>query len=92
MIIIQVWRKDRLTKFEVARIIGARSLQISLGAPILIKEPKEVFDPIKFAEEEFVAGKVPMTIRRTMPSGEKIVIDIKTGVKNWLNEHNGGIY
>lgn len=92
MIIIQVWPRDRLTKFEVARIIGARSLQISLGAPILIKEPKEVFDPIKLAEEEFIAGKVPMTVRRTLPSGEKIVIDIKTGVKNWLNEHNGGIY
>ena len=92
MIIIQVWPKDRLTKFEVARIIGARSLQISLGAPLLVKEIKDESDPITLAEAEFVAGKVPMTVRRTLPSGEKIVIDIKSGVKNWLDEHNGGIY
>ena len=31
------WPKDKLTRFEVARIIGARSLQITLGAPILVK-------------------------------------------------------
>jgi len=32
-----------------------------------------------------------MTIKRIMPSGEKVVIDIKTGIKNWLDEHNGDI-
>ena len=89
---IQEWPRDILTRFEVARIVGARTLQISLGAPLLVKEQKDVTNPIKLAEEEFVAGKVPMTVRRTMPSGEKIVIDIKTSVKNWLDEHNGGIY
>ena len=31
----------KLTKFETARIIGARALQISMGAPILIKRPKD---------------------------------------------------
>jgi len=80
-----------LTRFEVARIIGARSLQISLGAPLLVKEPEGEFNPIKIAQEEFKEIKVPMTIKRTMPSGEKVVIDIKVGVKQWLNKHSGGI-
>lgn len=91
MIAIPVWPKDRLTRFEVARIIGARSLQISLGAPLLIEQPKDIFDPIILAEEEFKAIKVPMTIKRNMPSGEKVIVDIKVGIKNWLDEHNGGI-
>ncbi|MEM5792960.1 MAG: DNA-directed RNA polymerase subunit K [Candidatus Aenigmatarchaeota archaeon] len=85
------WPRNRLTRFEVARIIGARSLQISLGAPLLIKPPKDEFDPIKLAKEEFKQLKVPMTIKRPLPSGEKIVIDIKEGIKNWLEEHKGEI-
>jgi len=35
--------------------------------------------------------KTSMTIKRTMHSGEKIIIDIKAGIKNWLDEHNGNI-
>jgi len=81
-----------LTRFEVARIIAARSLQISLGAPLLIKPPKGEFDPIKLAKEEFKQIKVPMTIKRPYPSGEKVVIDIKTGIKNWLEEHHGEVF
>ena len=80
-----------MTRFEVARIIGARTLQISLGAPLLIKQPKDEINPVELAKEEFKQLKVPMTIKRTMPSGEKVVVDIKIGVKNWLDEHNGGI-
>jgi DNA-directed RNA polymerase subunit K/omega len=75
----------------VARIIGARALQISLGAPLLIKKPKTVFRPIELAKEEFKQIKVPMTIKRTLPSGKKMILDIKTGIKNWLDEHNGEI-
>ena len=85
-----IWPKDRLTRFEVARVIGARSLQIALGAPILV-DFKENFDPIKIAEEEFKAAKIPMTIRRRTPGGEVIVVDIKSGIKNWLDDHNGKI-
>lgn len=88
---ISVWPNERLTRFEVARIIGARSLQISLGAPLLIKKPKGVFDPLKIAKEEFKKKKVPMTIKRTMPSGEKVMIDIKKGISDWLEEHNGNV-
>lgn len=86
-----IWPKDRITRFEVARIIGARSLQISLGAPVLVKVKKEEFDPIALAEEEFKAIKIPMTIKRTLPSGEVIVVDIKKAIKNWLDDHGGEV-
>lgn len=66
-------------------------MQISLGAPLLIKQPKDIFNPTTLAKEEFKQIKSPMTIKRTMPSGEKMVIDIKVGIKNWLDEHNGNI-
>jgi len=88
---ISVWEKDRLTRFEVARLLGARTLQISFGAPILIKQPKDAFNPSELAKQEFKELKIPMTIKRPMPSGQKIVIDIKTGMKNWLDRHNGEI-
>jgi DNA-directed RNA polymerase subunit K len=86
-----IWPKDRLTRFEVARIIGARALQISLGAPVLVKIKMEEFDPIKIAEEEFKAIRIPMTIKRTLPSGEVVVVDIKKAIKNWLDDHGGGV-
>ena len=86
-----IWPKDRLTRFEVARILGARALQISLGAPVLVKVEKDEFDPVTLAEEEFKQIKVPMTIKRTLPDGERAVVDIKAGIKNWLENHNGKI-
>ena len=86
-----IWPKDRLTRFEVARIIGARALQISLGAPILIKLKKKKYDSISIAEEEFKACKIPMTIKRTLPKGEVVVVDIKPAIKNWLEDHAGKI-
>lgn len=86
-----IWPKDRLTRFEVTRIIGARALQISLGAPILVKVEKKEIDPINIAEEEFKACKVPMTIKRTLPNGEVIVIEIKKAIENWLKDHDGKV-
>ena len=86
-----IWPKDKLTRFEVARILGARALQISLGAPILVDVKKEKFDAIEVAEEEFKQVKVPMTIKRTLPSREVMVVDIKSGIKNWLVDHSGNL-
>ena len=54
----------KYTRFERARIIGARALQISLGAPILIKIPKDLIDPIVIAEMEFDKGVMPITVKR----------------------------
>ncbi|MFX0028644.1 MAG: DNA-directed RNA polymerase subunit K, partial [Candidatus Hermodarchaeota archaeon] len=59
-----------LTRYEKARIVGARSLQLSYGAPMLIEKPKETIDPIKIARQELKAGILPLTIRRENPNGE----------------------
>jgi len=50
------------TKFEKARIIGARALQLAYGAPPLIKVPKGVFDPLALAELEFNDGVIPIVV------------------------------
>jgi DNA-directed RNA polymerase subunit K len=86
-----IWSKNRFTRFEVARIISARALQVALGAPVLIEAKKNGFDPEGIAEEEFKANKIPMTIKRTLPSGEVVVVDTKTAIKGWLEDHNGQI-
>lgn len=80
-----IWPKDRLTRFEVTRIFGARALQIALGAPVLIKT--EEINPKKIAKLEFKEILIPITIKRKLPSGEEMVIDIKTAIKNWLAEY-----
>lgn len=55
---------EQFTRFERARILGARALQISLGAPILIDVPPTLVDPVEIAEREFAAGRIPITVRR----------------------------
>jgi DNA-directed RNA polymerase I, II, and III subunit RPABC2 len=60
---------SKLTRFEKARIIGARGLQISLGAPILIRINKEITDPIIISEEELVRDVLPLTVARLLPDG-----------------------
>ena len=79
------WPDDRLTRFEVARLIGARALQISLGAPVLIKMDET--DPLKIAKEEFKQKIFPMTVKRILPNGSEVVIKIKKAIENWLKEH-----
>jgi DNA-directed RNA polymerase subunit K len=82
-----IWPKDRLTRFEVARIVGARALQVALGAPILVEVKDNKFDPIEIAEKEFKENKIPMTIKRTLPNNQIIIVDIKSAINNWLEEH-----
>ncbi len=52
------------TRFERARIIGARALQISMGAPILVDVPKSMIDPVDISMLEFSKDLIPMTVRR----------------------------
>ena len=52
------------TRFEKARIVGARALQISLGAPILMKIPKDLTDAITIAMIEFDKGVIPITVKK----------------------------
>ena len=56
------------TRFEKARIIGARALQISMGAPTLIKIPKNVIAPIDIAMVEFNEDAIPITVKRVEQS------------------------
>jgi len=65
-----------LTRYEKARIVGARALQLSFGAPLLIEKPQDVIDPIKLAMLELKAGILPLTIRRDNPSGSHQDISI----------------
>ncbi len=55
------------THFEIARIIGARALQLAMGAPMLIKKPADVYDPTDIAKRELDTGVLPMTVKRPMP-------------------------
>ena len=53
------------TRFEKARIIGARALQISMGAPTtLAKIPKDVINPVEIAMLEYKEGAIPITVRK----------------------------
>lgn len=53
------------TRFEKARIVGARALQISFGAPILVDYDENILDPIDIALIEFDRGLVPIFIKRS---------------------------
>jgi DNA-directed RNA polymerase subunit K len=61
-------RAEVYTRFERARILGARALQVSLGAPILIDVPADLIDPVVIAEREFEANVIPITVRRGVPN------------------------
>ncbi len=50
------------SRFEKARVIGARALQISMGAPVDIKVPKEIIDPVIIAQMEYDKGVIPIDI------------------------------
>lgn len=70
-----------MTKFEKARIIGTRALQISMNAPITIPLDGET-DPLIIAEKELYQKTVPFIVRRYLPDGsfedwkiQELVID-----------------
>ena len=57
------------TKYEKARVLGARALQLSMGAPIAIDIPKKKLEDIRYnvleiAKLEMEAGKIPITVKR----------------------------
>ncbi|OGZ62550.1 MAG: hypothetical protein A2639_00510 [Candidatus Staskawiczbacteria bacterium RIFCSPHIGHO2_01_FULL_34_27] len=65
--------KQEFTKYERARILGARALQIAMNAPLLVKIEKEElekikYDPLKIAEIELDSGILPISVRKPMPS------------------------
>lgn len=62
----------KFTRFEKARIIGARAMQLSMGAPSLIKSYENFSDPIIIAIKELEAGVVPITVRRNLPEKKEL--------------------
>ncbi|OYT27771.1 MAG: DNA-directed RNA polymerase subunit K [Candidatus Altiarchaeales archaeon ex4484_96] len=52
------------TRYEKARLIGARALQIKMGAPLLMNPPENVKRPIDIAKLELKAGILPITVKR----------------------------
>ena len=56
----------RYTRFEKARIIGARALQSRRGAPSVLAVPAGLDDPIEIAWTEFNAGAIPITVKREL--------------------------
>lgn len=59
----------KLTRFERARIVGARSLQIAMGAPTFITLEGPYKGPIDTAMLEMEADALPISIRRSLPNG-----------------------
>lgn len=57
-----------MTKYERARILGARSLQISMNAPTFVTLDGET-DTLKIATKELEENKIPLVIRRYLPDG-----------------------
>ena len=50
------------SRFEKARVIGARALQISMGAPVDIKVPEDIIDPVIIAQMEYDTNAIPIDI------------------------------
>ncbi|WP_370685805.1 DNA-directed RNA polymerase subunit K [Sulfuracidifex tepidarius] len=73
----ELW-KSRLTKYEIARIISARALQLSMGAmPLIDLSADEPNDSISIAERELKRDVLPITIRRKLPNGKTIVVSLR---------------
>jgi len=67
-----VKEQHEFSKYERARVLGARSLQISMDAPLLMKMDSEElenlnYDPLKIAMRELDAGVLPITVNKPMP-------------------------
>lgn len=71
--------KEEFSKYEKARILGARALQIAMNAPLLIKIEKEdlekvKYDALKIAEIEFESGILPIMVKRPFPKKKEGIL------------------
>jgi len=71
--------EGKFTKYEVARILGARSLQLAMDAPVLLKMTKEEeeelnYNTLKIAERELESEVLPITVKRPLPKKSGKVI------------------
>ena len=61
------------SKYEKARMIGSRALQLAMGAPFLVKLSEEdleriKFNPLEIARMEYDQGVIPITVKRPLPA------------------------
>jgi len=68
---------QKLTRFEKARIVGARSLQLAMGAPSFVPIDESIRDSIALAMTELASDALPISIRRSLPNGRSQDIPIK---------------
>lgn len=71
---------EEFSKYERARILGARGLQIAMDAPVLVKmEGEELenlnFDPLRIAEKELDSGSLPISVQRPLPKRKETAIE-----------------
>ena len=86
-------QKESFTKYETARILGARALQIAMNAPLLIKITQEdlekiKFDALKIAEVEFESGILPISVKRPFP--EKKETELKKAKEKKISDAKKG--
>ena len=67
-----MFNADDFSKYEKARMVGSRALQLSMGAPFLLKLGEEElknlqYNPVRIALHEFEEGVLPITVRRPTP-------------------------
>jgi DNA-directed RNA polymerase I, II, and III subunit RPABC2 len=67
----------KITRFERAKVISARALQIAMGAPVLVKTPPDIDSPIDIAVLEIEEGILPISITRRLPDGTTQNIPLK---------------
>lgn len=68
----------RLTKYEVARVVGARAMQLAMGAqPLVDIQQLGTTDPVLIAMEELRQGLLDFIIVREMPDGRTVRINLK---------------
>ena len=72
-------QKEEFSKYEKARVLGARALQIAMNAPLLIKIEKEdlekvKYDALKIAEIEFESGILPIMVKRPFPKKKEGIL------------------
>lgn len=75
--------EEKFTKYEVARILGARALQIAMDAPLLLKIPQEEleeinFNPLEIAKRELLEDVLPITVKRPIPKKKEEKLKILT--------------
>lgn len=71
--------KQKFTKYETARILGARALQIAMNAPLLIKLSKDdlekiKYDALKIAEIELESGVLPISVKKPFPERREDIL------------------